>query len=131
MFSLIVFGNDTQKNGSYELLFDTYVNNRNLHVNGVEICSILFYSQCNSPYKFQDKRTCFLHSYFLVLLHFSDTKRQDYLILVSVMMFYISFSRQWLKSEDIQRISLLFYNKTLEKEVSYFHCKFTTDSFFA
>ena len=29
-------------------------------------------------------------------------------------------SRQWLKSEDIQRISLLFYNKILEKEVSYF-----------
>lgn len=29
------------------------------------------------------------------------------------------FSRQWLKSEDIQRISLLFYNKILEKEVSY------------
>ncbi|EMP37679.1 Adenylate cyclase type 2 [Chelonia mydas] len=25
--------------------------------------------------------------------------------------------RQWLKSEDIQRISLLFYNKTLEKEI--------------
>ncbi|XP_065435641.1 adenylate cyclase type 2-like [Chrysemys picta bellii] len=29
--------------------------------------------------------------------------------------FLYSF-RQWLKSEDIQRISLLFYNKTLEKE---------------
>lgn len=29
-------------------------------------------------------------------------------------------SRQWIKSEDIQRISLLFYNKILEKEVSYF-----------
>ena len=29
-------------------------------------------------------------------------------------------SRQWLKSEDIQRISLLFYNKILEKEVSNF-----------
>uniref|UniRef100_A0A8D0QYC5 adenylate cyclase n=1 Tax=Sus scrofa TaxID=9823 RepID=A0A8D0QYC5_PIG len=28
----------------------------------------------------------------------------------------ISSSRQWLKSEDIQRISLLFYNKILEKE---------------
>lgn len=26
-------------------------------------------------------------------------------------------SRQWLKSEDIQRISLFFHNKTLEKEV--------------
>lgn len=31
-----------------------------------------------------------------------------------------SDSRQWLKSEDIQRISLLFYNKILEKEVSDF-----------
>lgn len=29
--------------------------------------------------------------------------------------FYIS--RQWLKSEDIQRISLFFHNKSLEKEV--------------
>ena len=27
------------------------------------------------------------------------------------------FSRQWLKSEDIQRISLFFHNKSLEKEV--------------
>lgn len=26
-------------------------------------------------------------------------------------------SRQWLKSEDIQRISLFFHNKSLEKEV--------------
>jgi hypothetical protein len=29
-------------------------------------------------------------------------------------------SRQWLKSEDIQRISLFFYNKNIEKEVSHF-----------
>uniref|UniRef100_A0A8D0GNI4 adenylate cyclase n=1 Tax=Sphenodon punctatus TaxID=8508 RepID=A0A8D0GNI4_SPHPU len=28
----------------------------------------------------------------------------------------INAQKQWLKSEDIQRISLLFYNKTLEKE---------------
>lgn len=37
-------------------------------------------------------------------------------------------SRQWLKSEDIQRISLLFYNKILEKEVSYFFSKAITFS---
>ena len=90
MSPLIVFGNDTQKNGSSELLFNMYINNRNW--NGVEICSILFYSQCNSTCKLQDKRTCFLQSYFLVLLHFSNIKRQDYFILLSVMMFYISFS---------------------------------------
>lgn len=36
------------------------------------------------------------------------------------MMSVFFISRQWLKSEDIQRISLLFYNKILEKEVSYF-----------
>lgn len=35
------------------------------------------------------------------------------------MMSALFISRQWLKSEDIQRISLLFYNKILEKEVSY------------
>ncbi|XP_053099767.1 adenylate cyclase type 2 isoform X2 [Hemicordylus capensis] len=29
----------------------------------------------------------------------------------------INAQKQWLKSEDIQRISLLFYNKTLEKEI--------------
>lgn len=71
-----------------------------------------------------------LQSDFRILLHFSNIKRQDYFILMSIIMFIFS-SRQWLKSEDIQRISLLFYNKTLEKEVSYFHCKFTADSFFA
>lgn len=31
--------------------------------------------------------------------------------------FLTCFSRQWLKSEDIQRISLFFHNKALEKEV--------------
>ncbi|KAH0618046.1 hypothetical protein JD844_017000 [Phrynosoma platyrhinos] len=31
----------------------------------------------------------------------------------------INAQKQWLKSEDIQRISLLFYNKTLEKEVRF------------
>lgn len=31
--------------------------------------------------------------------------------------FVLSLVRQWLKSEDIQRISLFFHNKTLEKEV--------------
>lgn len=36
------------------------------------------------------------------------------------MMTVLFISRQWLKSEDIQRISLLFYNKILEKEVSLF-----------
>lgn len=41
----------------------------------------------------------------------------------------VFISRQWLKSEDIQRISLLFYNKILEKEVSYFF--FETSWFFS
>lgn len=38
---------------------------------------------------------------------------------VPVLYLYVSFylHRQWLKSEDIQRISLFFHNKTLEKEV--------------
>lgn len=31
--------------------------------------------------------------------------------------YYLYASRQWLKSEDIQRISLFFHNKSLEKEV--------------
>lgn len=31
--------------------------------------------------------------------------------------FVLSLVRQWLKSEDIERISLFFHNKTLEKEV--------------
>lgn len=33
----------------------------------------------------------------------------------TIMVLYVS--RQWLKSEDIQRISLFFHNKSLEKEV--------------
>lgn len=32
---------------------------------------------------------------------------------------FIFCSRQWLKSEDIQRISLFFHNKSLEKEVEW------------
>uniref|UniRef100_A0A8C2IJE0 adenylate cyclase n=1 Tax=Cyprinus carpio TaxID=7962 RepID=A0A8C2IJE0_CYPCA len=36
--------------------------------------------------------------------------------LVLYLYLYFYFHRQWLKSEDIQRISLFFHNKTLEKE---------------
>lgn len=48
---------------------------------------------------------------------FGSLQHHEEFCVLSESVCFTCVSRQWLKSEDIQRISLFFHNKALEKEV--------------